>query len=233
VLARYEQAGGKTARARLIVDREGMAAPFLRDLAEAGHIVVTLLKTNQYEGLTSFTDVGEFVPLTYDRTGQVIREVAQACFALALADQKDQVLPLQVALIRDLRRQVPCAPAEADPHQDSGVPAWWRENWQAEPTKAEPTTAKLIPIVTTAPHIDAVELAQTYIRRWPVQENVIRDYLLPLGLEIVCAQMTKTREFAVGGGRDHVADLDLFIGDDHAIDKQFDQLAFVFKAGLL
>src|SRR5437588_672130 len=183
VLARYEQAGGKTAQARLIVDREGMAAPFLRDLAAAGHTVVTLLKTNQYEGLTSFTDVGEFVPLTHDRKGQVIREVAQACFALALPDQKDQVLPLQVALIRDLRRQVPCAPPEADPNEDPGLPAWWRENWQAEPTKVEPTTAKLIPIVTTAAHIDAVELAQTYIRRWPLQENVIRDYLLPLGLD--------------------------------------------------
>jgi hypothetical protein len=103
VLARYEQAGGKTAQARIIVDREGMAAPFLRDLAEAGHTIVTLLKTNQYEGLTSFTEVGEFVPLTHDRNGQVVREVAPACFALPLPDQKDQVLPLQVALIRDLR----------------------------------------------------------------------------------------------------------------------------------
>ena len=44
-------------------------------------------------------------------------------------------------------------------------------------------TAKLIPIVTTAPTIDAVELAQTYIHRWPAQENVIKDYLLPLGLD--------------------------------------------------
>jgi hypothetical protein len=182
-LACYEQAGGNTAHARLIVDREGMAAPFLRDLSEAGYTIVTLLKTNQYEGLTSFTEVGEFVPLTYDRKGQVIREVAPACFRLPLPDQKDQVLPLQVALIRDLRRQVPCAPAEEDPQQDSSLPAWWRENWQAEPTKAVPTMAKLIPIVTTASHIDAVELAQTYIRRWPVQENVIRDYLLPLGLD--------------------------------------------------
>jgi hypothetical protein len=26
-------------------------------------------------------------------------------------------------------------------------------------------------------------LAQTYIRRWPVQENIIRDFLLPLGLD--------------------------------------------------
>lgn len=184
VLARYEQAGGKTAQARLIVDREGMAAPFLRDLAEAGYTVVTLLKTNQYDGLASFTDVGEFVPLTYDRKGQVIREVAPACFALALPDQKDQVLPVRVALIRDLRRQIPCAPSEEDPYEESGLPPWWRENWQAEPPKAEPTMARLIPIVTTALHIDAVELAQTYIRRWPVQENVIRDYLLPLGLDI-------------------------------------------------
>ncbi len=63
-LARYEQAGGKTAHARIIVDREGMAASFLKDLAEAGHTVVTLLKTNQYEGLSSFTHVGTFVPLT-------------------------------------------------------------------------------------------------------------------------------------------------------------------------
>jgi hypothetical protein len=184
VLSRYEQAGGKTAHARIIVDRDQMAAPFLRDLAEAGHTIVTLLKTNQYEGLTSFTHVGEFVPLTHNRKGEVVREVAHACFMLPLPDQKDQVLPLQVALIRDLRRQVPCAPLEEDPNEDPGLPPWWRENWQAEPTKAEPTTAKLIPIVTTASHIDAVELARTYIRRWPLQENVIRDYLLPLGLDI-------------------------------------------------
>src|SRR6266496_5460164 len=90
----------------------------------------------------------------------------------------------RVALIGDLRHQVPCTPPEADPNEDPGLPAWWRENWQAEPTKAEPTTAKLIPIVTTAPYIDAVELAQTSIRRWPLQENVIRDYLLPLGLDV-------------------------------------------------
>ena len=109
--------------------------------------------------------------------------MAQACFELVLPDQKDQVLSLQVALIRDLRRQVPGAPPEADPNEYPGLPPWWRENWQAEPTKVEPTTAKLIPIVTTAAHIDAVELAQTYIRCWPLQENVIRDYLLHMGLD--------------------------------------------------
>jgi hypothetical protein len=27
------------------------------------------------------------------------------------------------------------------------------------------------------------ELAQTYTRRWPAQENIIKDFLLPLGLD--------------------------------------------------
>ena len=45
--------------------------------------------------------------------------------------------------------------------------------------------AKLIPLVTTeeSSTIDAIELAQTYIHRWPAQENVIKDYLRPLGLD--------------------------------------------------
>src|SRR5260370_10509689 len=47
-----------------------------------------------------------------------------------------------------------------------------------------PTEPKLIPIVTTAEQIDAVTLAQTYIHRWPAQENVIKDFLLPLGLDV-------------------------------------------------
>lgn len=36
----------------------------------------------------------------------------------------------------------------------------------------------------SAKYVLGQELAQTYIRRWPVQENVIKDYLLPLGLDI-------------------------------------------------
>ena len=122
VLARYEQAGGKTAHAHIIVDREGMAAPFLRDLAQAGQTMITVLRTDQYAGLESFTGVGTFLPLTYDRKGQLIREVAQACFALPLPDQVGQFLPLRVALIRDLRRQVPCSQHEEETEQDGRVP---------------------------------------------------------------------------------------------------------------
>ena len=148
--------------------------------------MVTLLRTDQYEGLESFTEVGTFVPLERDRHGQVLREVAPACFALPLPDQAGQFLPLRVALIRDLRRQVPCARQDEETDEEIRKPAWWQAEWKAEPTPATPTTAKLIPIVTTADTadtVDAVELAQTYTRRWPVQENIIRDFLLPLGLD--------------------------------------------------
>jgi len=59
---------------------------------------------------------------------------------------------------------------------------WWREDWQATAAPAKETAAKLIPIVTTevSPAIDAIELAQTYVHRWPAQENIIKDYLRPL-----------------------------------------------------
>src|SRR5947209_12610866 len=60
---------------------------------------------------------------------------------------------------------------------------WWEEGWQATPLPAPPTVPKLIPIVSTAETIDAVELAEIYTRRWPLQENIIRDFLLPLGLD--------------------------------------------------
>jgi hypothetical protein len=188
ILARYEQAAGKAAQTRIIVDRDQMAAQFLADLVAAGRTVVTVLRTDQYEGLSSFTEVGAFVPLEHDRQGNLIREVAAASFALPLPDQPGASLPLRVALVRDLRRQVPCKPGEEPPRRwdadlDLLKQAWWEDDWQASPTPVAPTTPKLIPIVTTAATADAITLAQLYGRRWPAQENSIRDYLLALGLD--------------------------------------------------
>ena len=165
----------------VVVDREGMAAPFLRDLQAQGYTVITLLRTDQYDGLESFSDVGQFVPFECDQHGIVIREVAPARFALPLPDQPGRFLSLGVALIRDVRRQV----RAHTPEEEEEEQRWmrWRDDWLAQPSPATPTTAKLVPIVTTASCVDAVELAQTYIRRWTVQENIIRDFLLPLGLD--------------------------------------------------
>lgn len=176
LLARYDQATNGQAVARLIIDREGMGSRFLHQLAAQGRTVVTILKSNQYAGLTSFTEVGEFVPLCHDRNGQVTREVAPARFALPLPDSPGQTLPLTVALIRDLRRGVPL---RDDPAQSQQVERWdadlmgasgywWKSDWVATPTSPAPTEPALIPIVTTASEADAVELAQTYTHRWPV-----------------------------------------------------------------
>jgi len=192
-LSHFEQLVENSQVTRMIVDREGMATEFLARLHAEGRSVVTILQTNQYRDLSSFSEVGTFVPLVTDIHGQVIREVAPARMTLPREDHPDAPLCLQVALIRDLRRRVPVPPDpeenEVSPRWDSDLPpderTWWREGWQATAAPAKATTPKLIPIVTTqeTPTIDAVELAQTYIHRWPAQENVIKDYLLPLGLD--------------------------------------------------
>jgi len=192
-LERYEQQVQTSHVARMIVDREGMATEFLARLHAEGRIVVTILQTNQYRDLSSFSKVGSFEPLSTDTRRKVIREVAPARITLPREEHPDEPLCLQVALIRDLRRRVE---AQSNP-EEAGYPrrwdrdlsleeqAWWRDGWQATAAPAKEKVAKLIPIVTTEtmPTIDAVELAQTYIHRWPAQENVIKDYLRPLGLD--------------------------------------------------
>ncbi len=57
------------------------------------------------------------------------------------------------------------------------------EGWEPTPTPSTPTEPKLIPIVTTARDADPVELVQLYRQRWPVQENILKDWLLSLGLD--------------------------------------------------
>ncbi len=191
IIARSEHNEEHVRVKRIIVDREGMATEFLASLHAEGRTVVTILRTNQYQDLTSFYDVGTFLPLSTDAKGQLVREVAPARISLPRPDHPGEQLCLQVALIRDLRRFVPVVPGSEeaklpsrwDADRERTDPRWWEEGWQATATPAKEMTAKLIPIVTTEPTIDAVELAQTYIHRWPAQENVIKDYLRPLGLD--------------------------------------------------
>jgi hypothetical protein len=209
VLTHYEQATEGLYLTNLVVDREAMAADFLAQMSAQGRTITTILKINQHSGLSSFTNVGAFVPLTVDRHGTLLREVAPAQFLLTRPDRDEEPLRLTVALIRDLRRTVSCSPFEEDlprvwwadiRHEEV---AWWQEGWQATPAPATPTEPKLIPIVTTAEQIDAVTLAQTYIHRWPAQENVIKDFLLPLGLDtnhgfaktpVINSEVNKKRE---------------------------------------
>ena len=192
ILTHYEQAAGLESLKRIVVDREGMSAEFLAVLAGEGRTVVTILRTDQYAGLESFREVGEFIPVQVDRQGKSIREVALARFGLSLPEHPGQELEVRVALIRDWRRLVPKAPSSEeedrprrwDEKPDGTHEYWLDENWQATALPAQPTEPKLIPIVTTATEADAAELVQTYTRRWPAQENAIRDWLIPLGIDV-------------------------------------------------
>jgi transposase len=186
LVVRYERAAGHAGVCRLVVDREGMSSEFLAQLGREGRDVVTILRGNQYQGESSFTDIGEFAPLCRDRHGDVTREVAPARYSLSLPDNPDKRLNVRVALVRDLRRRVPLAPEGGDasrPECYPDSPSWFDANWVAAPAPKVPTEHALVPIVTTADDLDAVELAKVYAHRWRVQENVIRDWLLPLGLD--------------------------------------------------
>ena len=193
MLTHYEQAASLESLKRIVVDREGMAAEFLAHLSREGRTIVTVLRTDQYAGVESFREVGEFIPLQADRQGKVIREVALARFGLPLSEHPGQELEVRVALIRDWRRLLPKEssseeedrPLRWDEKPDGTHEYWLDESWQATPLPAPPTEPKLIPIVTTAAEVDAVELVHTYTQRWPAQENAIRDWLIPLGIEIV------------------------------------------------
>ena len=125
LLQRYEQATDLVHLNGLVVDREGMAAEFLFQLHSEGRQVVTLLRSNQYEDEHSFTEVGEWLPWRWDRSGQVVCEVAAARFQLPRSTQPDQPLAVRVALIRDWRKLIACE-AATDGQTDEG------EQWKAD-----------------------------------------------------------------------------------------------------
>src|SRR5260370_6547997 len=186
-----EQATGPALMQRVVVDREGMAADFLAQLQQEGRQVVTLLSSDQYDAEQSFEQVGYWQPWRFNRSGQMICEVAAARFALRRPDDTLPPVEVEVALIRDWRKLLVVEQAdEAAVDQDWQAelapqqPRFWEEGWQAVPGPPAPTTPKLIPVITTGHGMDAVELAQTYFQRWKCQENSIRDWLLPPNLDL-------------------------------------------------
>ncbi len=69
IIERYERAAGRRLVQRVVVDREGMSAGFLAGLAKDGRGAATVMRRNQYSGIESFTEVGEFVAISRDRHG--------------------------------------------------------------------------------------------------------------------------------------------------------------------
>jgi hypothetical protein len=62
----------ETPSKRVIVDRDQMSAEFLAALHMAGRTVISVLRSDQYSGLESFTDIGSFVPLRVSKSGTVV-----------------------------------------------------------------------------------------------------------------------------------------------------------------
>src|SRR6202040_3646179 len=63
----------------------------------------------------------------------------------------------------------------------------------------------------------AREIAALYSERWQI--------------EMVFPQLAKGAVRPVGGGREHVADLDLVAGDDHPVNEQLGQLPPLLEGG--
>jgi hypothetical protein len=205
----YESATGQKQIRCVVVDREGMAAEFLAQLFQAGRQVVTLLRSDQYDGEGSFTQVGAWRPWRSNRHGQLICEVASARFTLPRPNPLDAPVEVEVALIRDWRKLVPVEVVGTSTTDDWRADLaeeqreFWMEGWQAVPAPPAPTTPKLIAVITTGHGMDALELAHTYFRRWTCQENAIRDWLIPLHLDtnhgyakepVVNSELTKRDE---------------------------------------
>jgi hypothetical protein len=131
----------------VVVDREGMAAEFLVQLQQEGRQIVTLLRSDQYEGEGSFQEVGQWHAFRSNRRGEVICEVASARFTLSRPDPADPEITVEVALIRDWRKFLP---VEGN-GEATDAPNWladlsdeqkrfWEEGWQALPAPAPQTT---------------------------------------------------------------------------------------------
>jgi hypothetical protein len=184
LIKRFEKQRPSPGAQQIVVDRECMSGAFLQEWSQ-NYTLITILKSNQYQGLASFDEVGDFMPLETNAVGEVVKEVASAKFNLPVPKQ-EQALVVYVALIRDHQRTVDCVPApvvETSNWEQVGT-SWMDPDWQATPTASTATESKLIPIVSTHAFSDPRDLVARYQQRWSAQENIIKDFLLPLGLDV-------------------------------------------------
>ena len=78
-------------------------------------------------------------------------------------------------------------------------------------------TAATLALVTTDLAASAAALVERYAARWSI--------------EMVFPQLAKRAVRPVGGGREHVADLDVAVGDDDAVDEQLGELPPLVEGG--
>lgn len=153
-IEQYERATGNVAVQTIVVDREAMSGEFLSYLVAQNRRVITLLRKDQYEDLASFSEVSAFEAWRWDKHATLTHQLAQAYYRLKVPSAPDGELKLRAALIKDLRPQ----------------------------KRGE--AANLVPVVSTWEGDDYRTMAQLYQARWQRQENIIKDWLLPMGLDV-------------------------------------------------
>ena len=87
--------------------------------------------------------------------------------------------PTSRSCIRDYRRLPPAADDDDAPDRA----AWWEETWTPTPT-GQLDAPRLIPMVMTGAMDRPQTLVDWYRGRWPAQENHVKLWLLPLGLDV-------------------------------------------------
>jgi len=183
VVKTYEQVDIAKHPRTIVVDREGMSADFLDKMAPE-YTVVTLLRANQYQGIDDFDELESFEPLMLGTEGQILSEVAAARYRLKLSEGKER--ELYVALIRDHRHLVPKPKRKSWREEMNNEQLWvgWGDpDWEPSPIPSALLEPKLIAIVSTSPFEHPTELVQIYKNRWVAQENSIKDFLIPLGID--------------------------------------------------
>jgi hypothetical protein len=138
-----------------IFDREGLAVAHFKELQqEPQRHFITYLRSNQYDGLDSFEEPTPFEPFRYDRTGQVIQEIAEAQYTLKDRRRGEEDLPVRAILVRK--------PIAAGSDEE----------------------VKLMVNVTLVQELESTEVAGLYQARKVAQENAIRDWWKPLGGDV-------------------------------------------------
>jgi hypothetical protein len=107
--------------------------------------------------------------------------------------------------------------------QAAAVPGLWYGSFKGTPGQLvlmrEPGSKKPydLGIFTLDTSLSPGAAIERYSWRWPI--------------EMVFPQLAKRAVRSAGGGREHVADLDFAVGDDHAVDEQLSELPPLLEGG--
>ena len=139
VLADFEVAVGQPVVQVIVVDREGVSLPLFDALAGRGTAIVTLLKANQYGGVSDCEDLSEARSLRDPRTGETTHRVAEGWLPRAEGRR------LRCAVARDLENGrliafvTTVAPA-AEPNIRA-IARWYLQRWPAQENSFRDLTA--------------------------------------------------------------------------------------------